>query len=122
MSYLNDDVLDMGLDVLTDAVDKRLDICTAEPATFLEARTTYSLGNKTAFTVGATTDGTTGGRKVTTGEVNGGAITGTGTVAYWAITDATRLLAAGALADSQNVNTGNVFTLAAFDITIPDVL
>jgi hypothetical protein len=49
-------------------------------------------------------------------------VTGTGTASHYAIVDTvnSRLLAAGALSAPQAVTDGNVFTLTAFDIGIPD--
>jgi len=120
MSFLNDYVLDNGLTVL-DTEGDRLDICDTEPATYAEATSTYTLGNKTSLDVGAPAARTPSGRKVTVAQINDGAVTGDGTAAYWAISDVSesRLLAAGALSSGQVVTNGNTFTLSAFDIGIP---
>ena len=120
MAFLNDDVLDDGLQVLTDATSKELHICSQEPTTRTEAVTTYTLGNKSAPTVGAPTDGDSSGRKVVVSAITDGSVTGTGTATHWALVDGTRLLATQSLASSQAVTSGNTFTLAAIDITIPD--
>ncbi len=120
MAYLNDRVLDYGLnELLTNG--KRLDVCSQEPASYAEATSTYTLGNKASISVGAPAARSPSGRKVTVAQITDGAITGTGTAAAWAITDTTnsRLLAAGSLSASQSVTSGNTFTLAAFDIGIP---
>ena len=127
MVYLNDRVLDFGLSVLDLEAD-RIDICSQEPATYSEATTggTYSLGNKdhgasgTAF--GSIGDGTPSGRKVSSTSVTDGSVTNTGTASHYAVTDTTaaRLLAANTLSSSQAVTSGNTFTLASFDIRIPD--
>ena len=63
-----------------------------------------------------------GGRKVTVAAISDGSITGTGTATHYAIVDSTnsRLLATAALTASQSVTNGNTFTLATFDIGIPD--
>jgi len=120
MAFINDYVLDNGLVVL-DTMGDRLDICSAEPDTYEEATSTYSLGNKTSLSIGAPAPRTPSGRKVTVAQINDGAVTGDGLAAYWAISDVSeaRLLAAGALSDDQTVTTGNTFTLSAFDIGIP---
>lgn len=121
MAFINDRVFDLGLNVL-DTEANRLDICNAEPATYAAATTTNSLGNKTSFAIGAPADRTPTGRKITTPSITDGTVTATGTASHWAITDTgnSRLLATGALSASQAVTSGNVFTLAAFDIGIPD--
>lgn len=123
MAYLNDFVLDLALSQLdTDA--SRLDICTQEPTTYTEATSTYTKGNKTSLSVGAPADRTPNGRKVTVAAITDGTVSGTGTVTHWAISDVTdtRLLATGALSASQAVTSGNTFTLAAFDIGLPDAV
>jgi hypothetical protein len=120
MAFLHDDVLDDGLQVLTDATSKELHICSQIPTTRTEAVTTFTLGNKSAPTVGAPTDGDANGRKAVVSAITDGNVTATDTATHWALVDGTRLLAAQTLASSQAVTSGNVFTLAAIDITIPD--
>lgn len=123
MPYLNDFVLDAALSVLdTDA--NRLDICSQEPTNYAGATSTYTLGNKTGISVGSPADRTPNGRRVTIAAIVDGDVTGTGTASHWAISDTSnsRLLAAGSLSASQAVTTGNIFTLAAFDIGIPDAV
>lgn len=121
MAYINDRVFDNGLTVL-DTEANRLDICSQEPVTYAEATSTYTLGNKTPPSVGAPADRTPNGRKVTVAAITDGTVTGTDDATHWAISDTgnSRLLATGPLAASQAVTAGNVFTLAAFDIGIPD--
>ena len=122
MSYLNDRVLDFGLDVL-DTEANRLDICSQEPTTFGQATTdgTYSLGNKTSLSIGSPAARSPSGRKVTVAQITDGTVTETTTATHWAITDTvnSRLLATGSLSAGQLVTDGNTFTLAAFDIGIP---
>ncbi len=121
MAYLNDRVLDNGLTVL-DTEANRLDICSTAPTTYTQATSTYTLGNKTSISIGAPADRTGGGREVTVAAITDGSVTGTGTAAYWAISDTvnSRLLAQGSLSSSQAVTSGNTFTLGAFTIGIPD--
>lgn len=121
MAFLNDRVFDNGLTVL-DTEANRLDICSTEPTTYTQATSTYTLGNKTSLSIGAPADRSPSGRKVTVTSFTDGSVTGTGTAVYWAITDTvnSRLLAAGSLSASQAVTSGNTFSLAAFDIGIPD--
>ena len=119
MPFIADRVFDLGLNVL-DTEANRLDICSAEPATFAAATATNTLGNKTALPIGAPAAGTPSGRKVTVASITDGTVTATNTATHWAITDTvnSRLLATGSLATSQAVTSGNTFTLAAFDITL----
>lgn len=121
MAFVADYVLDAALSKL-DTEANRLDICSQEPATYAAATTTYTLGNKTSLSIGAPADRTPNGRKVAVAQITDGSVTGTGTATHWAITDTgnSRLLATGALSASQAVTSGNVFTLASFDIGIPD--
>lgn len=120
-AYLNDRVLDNGLTVL-DTEANRLDICSQQPATYAEATSTYTLGNKTSLSVGAPTDLSPNGRKVVVAAITDGSVTGNGSATHWAIVDTSnsRLLAANTLSAPQTVTSGNTFTLAAFDIGIPD--
>jgi hypothetical protein len=121
MATLADRVFDNGLTVL-DTEANRLDICSTEPTTYTQATTTYTLGNKTSLSIGAPADRTGGGREVTVASFTDGSVTGTGTAAYYAITDTTnsRLLATGSLSSSQAVTSGNTFSISSFKIGIPD--
>lgn len=125
MAYLNDRVLDAALEILNAEAD-RIDICSQEPATYTEASSTYSLGNKdhgaagSAF--GAPADRSPSGRKVASTAVTDGSVTGTGTATHYGVSDvgSTRLLAATSLSASQAVTSGNSWSLPSFDIGIPD--
>jgi archaellum component FlaF (FlaF/FlaG flagellin family) len=120
MAYLNDEVFDQGLDWV-DANGTRIDICSAEPTTYAEATSTYTLGNKTGLNVGATENGDSSGRKVVVPAITDGTVTGTDTATHFALTDGSSvLIAVQALSSSQAVTSGNTFTLGAIDITIPD--
>jgi hypothetical protein len=124
MSYLNPRVLDLGLNVLDTEAD-RIDICSAEPATYTQATSTYSLGNKdhgaSGSAFGAPADRTPSGRKVASTAITDGAVTATGTATHWAVSEVTnsRLLAANSLSSSQAVTNGNAFSLPSFDVGIP---
>jgi hypothetical protein len=119
MATLGNNVFDKGLSYLA-TNGTRLDICSSEPATYA-AVAGVSLGNKTSLSIGAPGDRTGGGRKVTVAQITDGSVTATGTATHYAITNgSSELLATGSLASSQAVTSGNTFTLAAFDIGIPD--
>ena len=121
MATLGDRVFDAGLSALDTEANKVL-VTSQEATTFTEANATYALGNSTSLSIAAPSDRTCGGRKVTVAAVSDGSITGTGTATHYAIVDTTnsRLLATAALTASQSVTSGNTFTLASFDIGIPD--
>ena len=119
MAYINDEVFDQGLDY-ADTNGTRLDICSAEPTTYTQATSTYTLGNDTVNT-GATEAGATDGRRVIIPAITAGTVTGTGTASHWALTNGVdTLIATGALSASQGVTSGNTFTLDAVSITIRD--
>lgn len=124
MAYLNDTILDAALALLVSDGD-RLDVCSTEPTTYTEATSTYTLGNKTAISIGSPANRTPNGRKVTIAAITTGSVTATGTATHWAITDTAGggvLLATGALASSQALTSGNTLTVAAFDIGVPDAV
>lgn len=121
MAFLNDRVFDNGLTIL-DTEANAIHVTSQEATDYTEATSTYTLGNSTSLSIGAPADRTGGGRKVAVAAISDGSITGTGTVTHYAIVDTTnsRLLATAALTASQSVTSGNTFTLATFDIGIPD--
>lgn len=120
---INDRIRDLGLTVLDTEADE-LHICSAEPTTYAEATSTYTLGNKATPTVGAPADGTPDGRSVTVSAITDGTVTANGTATHWALVDTanSRLLAANSLAAPVAVTTGagETFSLGSFTIRIPD--
>jgi hypothetical protein len=121
MTLVADYILDAALSKL-DTEGNRLDVCSAEPTTYTQATSTYTLGNKTSLSIGAPADRSPTGRKVTVAAITDGTVTGSGTATHWSIVDTSnsRLLAAGSLASSQALTNGNTLTVAAFDVGIPD--
>lgn len=121
MATISDYVLDAALSKL-DTEANRIDITSQEAGNYTQATSTYTLGNSTSLSFGAPTDGDTGGRKVTAAAITDGSVTAGGTATHYAITDTSnsRLLATGSLTTSQDVTSGNSFTIAAFDVEIPD--
>lgn len=121
MAFLDNRVFDNGLTIL-DTEANVVHVTSAEATTYAQATSTLTLGNSTSLSIAAPSDRSGGGRKVTVAAVSDGSITGTGTVTHYALVDtsSTRLLATAALTASQSVTSGNTFTLASFDIGIPD--
>jgi hypothetical protein len=120
MPFLHDDVFDNGLNVI-DANVENLYITNAEISVFANLAAA-TLGSKAAPTISAPGDRTGGGRKVTVSAITDGAVSANGTASHYALVDdsASKILAAGPLNASQVVTSGNVFTLTAFDVGIPD--
>ena len=119
MAFIADVVFDSGLTVV-DTNGTRLDITSTEATTYAQATSTLTLGNDTVNT-GAPAAGAVDGRRVIVPAITAGSVTGTGTAAFWALTDgASVLYATGALSASQAVTSGNTFSLDAVSITIRD--
>jgi len=121
MATLGNRVFDNGLTVL-DTEANAIHVTSQEATTYAEATSTYTLGNSTSLSIGAAADRSGGGRKVAVAAITDGSITADGTATHYAIVDTSnsRLLATAALTASQSVTNGNTFTLATFDIGIPD--
>jgi len=118
MVMIHDDTLDACLDEVGDNATV-LHICTSEPANYAGVAA-VTKGNKAPPTFTGPANGDVSGRKITVDAISDGTVDGTGTVTDFAIVDGSRLLVAGPLASSQGVTSGNAFSLAAFDIEIPD--
>lgn len=125
MAYLNDNTLDNGLAALKSAADK-VYICSAEPANYTEATSTYALGNKNwgagSVFPAAIAAGSPSGRKLTTAAITNGSVTATATATHWSVvtSGSTRLEVAQSLSASQAVTNGNTFSLAAADVRLPN--
>lgn len=122
--YLNDSILDSGLTSLKSGADK-IYLCSAEPATYTAATSTYALANNN-FGAGsvfpsAIASGSPSGRQLVSAAVTNGTVTGTGTATHWAIvaSGSTALMAAYSLNASQVVTSGNTFTLGAITVRLP---
>ena len=123
MASISDYVLDAALTKL-DTEANAIHITSQEATTYTEATSTYSLGSATSISIGSPQDRTAtgGGREVVLANVTGGNVSAGGTADTFAIVDSTnsRLLATGTLATSQQVTSGNTFTLSSISIGIPD--
>jgi len=118
MAFLADDIFDSGLNVLNTATTT-IHITSQEATTRAEATSTYDLGNA-SVAIPSAVDRSGGGRKVVVPAVSTGSVTATDTATHYAIVDGTRLLVTGSLSATQPVTSGNTFSLATFDIGIPD--
>lgn len=109
MALLADEILDAALQVIRDAATPVLHLCSQAPTTYTEASSTYSLGNKTAPSIGAQADGTPNGRAVSIATFTDGTVTASGTGTHWALVDDDddRLLVVRQIASSQTVTSGN---------------
>lgn len=121
MPVVSDEVRDQGLDWAI-TTGTRLEICSSDPGLTYASVTGNTLGNKSSYTVGATTDGDVSGRKVTCPQVTDGTVTADGTATHWALHNGTdTVVASGAFSASFGVSSGNTWgTTAAFDIEILD--
>jgi hypothetical protein len=118
--YINPYYVDLALTAMDNNINS-LVICSAMPATFEEAGTTYKLGTKATPTVSAPQAASPDGRKITVSAITDGTVSANGTATHFALLDTinSRLVAAQALSASQVVSSGNTFTLSAVDIRIP---
>lgn len=120
-------ITDSALDALLNYIDtngEKLHICSAEPANYAGVAG-VTLGNKTSPAIAAPSDRSPNGREIVVAAISDGSVTGTGTATHWCIVKdsaTSELLAAGALASSQGVSSGNTFTLTQFAIGVPDAV
>ncbi len=123
MPALHNDVYDNGLALLASLVEN-LHILKADPGSVWANIATHGLGSKANPGVSAPIDRLVAGlgRKVTVSAITDGSVTVTGDATHYALTDdsASKILASGTLGSLQTVTSGNPFTLAAFDIGMPD--
>ncbi len=120
---LGDHLLDNGLNHL-DANATGIYLCSGDPADYTAATSTLALGNKTwaaGGAWGAPQAGDSSGRKVMSTQITDGSVTADGLASDWATVDSgdSMLLANGGLSASQQVYTGNTFTLSSFKIEQP---
>lgn len=122
MTFMNDEFYDDLLANLDDAT--HLYLCSQEPNSFAEASSTFALGSKVGPSIGAVANNSPNGRKRTVAAITDGSISATGTATHWALVDSanSKLLVANSLSASKAVANGNVFTLTAIDIKVPDAV
>jgi hypothetical protein len=119
--FLSDNALDASLNYVADNGDK-LCVCSAAPATYTEATSTYML-METTLTPGdgngdyTVQDGDIDGRKLTVSAQNDVTVTNTGTATHFAIvkTTATTELLLVTPCQSMELTSGNTENLNSFD-------
>lgn len=122
MAYVDDHILDPSLSEI-DTDCNSIHLCSAEPSTYTEATSTYTLGNRATPTISTPADGSPNGRAVTVSAITDGTVTSAGTATHYALVDTTgtRLLVAHSLASSVALATGSPWQSTAFTIRLPDV-
>ena len=122
MAFIGDRVFDLGLEVLNTECNL-LTLCTQEPTTYTEARTTYKIAENLNPSIDPPSDRAGGGREsVIIAVALGGQVTANGTATHFSLVDTAnnRLLVVGELASSIVLTTSDSFTLDEFTVGIPD--
>lgn len=126
MAFLNDNTLDNGLAALKAAAD-RVFLCNAEPATYLQASSTFKLGTKSVAAgsvfPNAIAAGSPSGRKLSTLAITDGTIETNGTASHWATatSGSSRLETAQSLSATQVVTIGNPWSMPATDVRLANM-
>jgi hypothetical protein len=119
--WQNDLVLDAALDYVKNNTTQ-MAVCSAQPANYTEATSTYKLALVTGLTSGSFTGPTddTSGRKLTTVQQAGVTVTTGGTATHVALCSGTVLLLV-TTCTSQALTGGNTVTIPAYKFNLPDV-
>ncbi|GER00932.1 hypothetical protein JCM17845_15550 [Iodidimonas gelatinilytica] len=119
MPFLHPDIRDNGLASVANLADLEVHILTVDPAD-RAAVIENTLGVKSDPAIGEVQDGIDGAsaedRLITVGPVSDGSATATGKAKFWALIDDTKLVAANALEEPQDVTAGNVVTIEMITI------
>ena len=120
-TYIHPDAYDLALVGISGSAEN-LYVCNAEPTSFAEASSTYTLGSKSSPTFTGPAAGDVSGRKITVDAISDGSVSADGNACWIALTDdsLSKLLATQVLSASQALTNGNTFSLTAFDIEIQD--
>lgn len=121
MSALGNNVLDNGLNHVTNNVEK-LWLLSADPGLTWGNIATYALGYKSGPSIASPSDRGAGGREVVVSAITDGLSTADGTATHYALTDdsASDILVVGTLASPLSMTNGGVFATEAFAVGIPD--
>lgn len=119
--WQNDAFLDAAFAYISTNYDE-LYLCSAQPATYAEASSTYKLAGITGTNGDVTgpANGDTSGRKLTIDAQTGISVTGSGDVTHVAICSSDTLLYV-TTCTTQTVTSGNTASTSAWDIEIADV-
>jgi hypothetical protein len=120
--WQNDLVLDAACDYIKNNATQEA-ICSAQPATYAEATSTYKLALKTGLTSGSFTgpaNGDVSGRKITKNAESSVAVDATGSATHVALCSGSVLLYVSTIT-SQVVTVGNTCNIPAWDIEFLDV-
>lgn len=121
-AYINDRLYDLGLIEGTNATDKVLYLCTAQPANQAGVAA-VAIGHKNAPTVGSPTAGTTGRKIVVSAFTDGVCDSNDQLATHFALVgtmnSVASLIAAGPLASSQRLYTANPISVGSIDIGFP---
>lgn len=116
MPFVADIVRDEGLGYLEEN-GTRLDLCSQEPTTVTEARSTYSLANNTV-SLGGLAAGPVSGRQITIPSFDAGLVTAAGDGATWALNNFSELLATDAMQSVKSVALGDQFAFSETSIVL----
>jgi hypothetical protein len=121
-AYINHGAHDAFLSFIKDNATHLHIITTAQPTTWAEATGVNRVGTKAAPTFTGPSAGDVNGRKLVIDAISDGTVSGSGTAAFFAITNDTTntLLYTNALGNTQVVTDGNVFGLTSMKIELPD--
>ena len=119
--YQNDLVLDAALDYIKNNATQ-MAVCSAQPANYAEATSTYKLALKTGLTSGSFTGPAddTSGRKITTVQQAGVTVDTGGQATHVALCSGTVLLLV-TTCTSQTLTGGNTVTIPPYKFNLPDV-
>ena len=124
MPYIPDSSLDLALNDIQDNVET-LHICNAEPTTYAEATSTYSIGNKASPTVAEPSDRSPNGRECVVSAITDGTVTSEDVPTHIALVKdsaTSRLLLVAEISNSQTVYVANPFTLPQWAFGFPDAV
>jgi hypothetical protein len=119
--WQNDTVLDQALNYIKNNVTQEC-VCSAQPATYAEATSTYKLALKTGLTSGSFTgpaDGDTNGRKITVNAQSGITVDSSGSATHIALCSGSVLLYV-TTCTSQSLTAANTVTVPAWDVELAD--
>lgn len=117
--WANDLVMDAALDYIGSC--DRMFICSAQPATYAEASSTYMLATKNLSAAFTKANGDSSGRKTTVAQQSAISVTNSGSATHIALgKSGSSELTYVTTCTSQSLTAGNTVTVPAFDIEFAD--